>query len=53
MALGDNNLRSRVSQRYNICGPDARGYVNCEETDPSDVTDLYHGLHSSDNASMS
>jgi hypothetical protein len=28
----------------------ARGCVNREETEPSDITDLYHGLRGPDNA---
>ena len=32
-------------------GPEARGYVNRVETEPSDVTDLYHGLCGPDNVS--
>ena len=35
-----------VSTGFTHRGPEARGYVNPVETEPSDVTDLYHGLAS-------
>ena len=31
----------QVSLRFIHRGPEAQGCVNCEETEPSDVTDLY------------
>ena len=40
-----------VSSRFTHRGPQARGCVNREETEPSDVTDLYQGLCGPDNAS--
>ena len=33
-----------VSMGFAHQGPEARGCVNPIETEPSDVTDLYHGL---------
>ena len=38
-----------VSMGFTHRGPEARGCVNCVETEPSDVTDLYHGLCGPDN----
>jgi hypothetical protein len=40
-----------VSTRFTHRGPQARGCVNRVETEPSDVTDLYHGLRGPDNTS--
>ena len=40
-----------VSTGFTHRGPEARGCVNRVETEPSDVTDLYHGLRSPDNVS--
>ena len=40
-----------VSTWFTHQGPQARGYVNHVETEPSEVTDLYHGLRGPDNAS--
>ena len=40
-----------VSTGFTHQGPEARGCVNCVETEPSDVTDLYHGLRGPDNVS--
>ena len=37
---------------HEVGGPEARGCVNRVETEPSDVTDLYHGLRGPDNVSM-
>ena len=33
----------QVSSRFTYRGPQAQGCVNHEETEPSDVTDLYQG----------
>ena len=41
-----------VSTGFTHRGPEARGCVNRVETEPSDVTDLYHGLRGPDNVSM-
>ena len=41
-----------VSMGFTHQGPEARGCVNRVETEPSDVTDLYHGLRGHDNVSM-
>ena len=41
----------KASTGFTHRGPDARGSVNCVETEPSDVADLYHGLHGPDNVS--
>ena len=40
-----------VSTGFTHRGPEARGCVNRVETEPSDVTDLYHGLRGPDNVS--
>ena len=40
-----------VSMGFTRRGPEARGCVNPVETEPSDVTDLYHGLRGPDNVS--
>ena len=40
-----------VSTGFTHRGLEARGYVNRVETEPSDVTDLYHGLRGPDNVS--
>ena len=40
-----------VSMGFTHRGPEARGGVNRVETEPSDVTDLYHGLRGPDNVS--
>ena len=40
-----------VSTGFTHRGPEARGCVNGVETEPSDVTDLYHGLRGPDNVS--
>ena len=40
-----------VSMGFTHRGPEARGCVNRVETEPSDVTDLYHGLRGPDNVS--
>ena len=40
-----------VSMGFTHRGPEARGCVNHIETEPSDVTDLYHGLRGPDNVS--
>ena len=41
-----------VSTGFTHRGPEARGCVNRVETEPSDVTNLYHGLRGPDNVSM-
>ena len=40
-----------VSTEFTHRGPEARGCINRVETEPSDVTDLYHGLRGPDNES--
>ena len=40
-----------VSMGFTHRGLEARGCVNRVETEPSDVTDLYHGLRGPDNVS--
>ena len=40
-----------VSSRFTHREPKARGCVSREETEPSDITDLYHGLSCHDNVS--
>ena len=42
---------AEVSTGFTHRGPEARGCVNRVETEPSDVTDLYHGLRGPDNVS--
>ena len=41
-----------VSTGFTHRGPEARGCVNRVETEPSDVTNLYHGLRGPDNVAM-
>ena len=41
----------QVSSRFTHRGPQAWGCVNREETEQSDVTDLYQGLRGPDNTS--
>ena len=41
----------QVSTGFTHRGPQARGCINPVETEPSDVTDLYHGLRGPDNTS--
>ena len=41
----------KVSTGFTHRGPEARGCINRVETEPSDVTNLYHGLHGPDNVS--
>jgi hypothetical protein len=41
----------QVSTGLTHQGPEARGCVNPVETEPSDVTDFYHGVRGPDNAS--
>ena len=44
--------RCRSLRDLHTEGRRPRGCVNREETEPSDVTDLYHGLRSHNNASL-
>ena len=40
-----HSIHVKVSTGFTHRGLEARGCVNRVETEPSDVTDLYHGLH--------
>ena len=42
----------QVSMRFTYRRLEAWGCVNCVETEPSDITDLYRGLRGHDNGSM-
>ena len=52
---GEDNkyrLHHEVQVSLHTEGRRPRGCVNREETEPSDVTDLYHGLRGHNNASL-